>query len=297
MIVLTITDCPPRLRGDLSKWLCEIQTGVYVGQLTGRVREAVWKRVCDNLSSGRATMVYSSNGEQHMKFVVHNTTWEPVDFDGITLMRRPLPRKSSDEASEENKRLQPGFSKAALIEKVKRIEASKGKQQDTCGFITIDIETTGLDPEKDEILEIAAIKYIENNEAEVFSRAVKVQKPLTKEISELTGITDDFLLKNGMDIETALKDFWDFVGRAKLVGYNISFDMSFLRNASIEHKIKMQANKCIDILQLARRKVKGTKNYKMSTVASTLGIEMVQKHRAESDCRLAFEIYRKLNEN
>lgn len=295
--MLTITDCPPRLRGDLSKWLCEIQTGVYVGQLTGRVREAVWKRVCDNLSSGRATMVYSSNGEQHMKFVVHNTTWEPVDFDGITLMRRPLPRKSYDEASEENKKLQPGFSKAALIEKVKRIEASKGRQQDTCGFITIDIETTGLDPEKDEILEIAAIKYIENNEAEVFSRAVKVQNPLTKEISELTGITDDFLLKNGMDIETALKDFWDFVGRAKLVGYNISFDMSFLRNVSIEHKIKMQANKCIDILQLARRKVKGTKNYKMSTVASALGIEMVQKHRAESDCRLAFEIYHKLNEN
>ena len=295
--MLTITDCPPRLRGDLSKWLCEIQTGVYVGQLTGRVREAVWKRVCDNLSSGRATMVYSSNGEQHMKFVVHNTTWEPVDFDGITLMRRPLPRKSSDEASEKNKRLQPGFSKAALIEKVKRIEASKGKQQDTCVFITIDIETTGLDPEKDEILEIAAIKYIENNEAEVFSRAIKVQKPLTREISELTGITDDFLLKNGMDIETALKDFWNFVGRAKLVGYNVSFDMSFLRNASIEHKIKMQANKCIDILQLARRKVKSTKNYKMSTVASELGIEMAQKHRAESDCRLAFEIYRKLNEN
>lgn len=295
--MLTMTDCPPRLRGDLSKWLCEIQTGVYVGQLTGRVREAVWKRVCDNLSSGRATMVYSSNGEQHMKFVVYNTTWEPVDFDGITLMRRPLPRKSYDEASEENKRLQPGFSKAALIEKVKKIEASKGKQQDTCGFITIDIETTGLDPEKDEILEIAAIKYIENNEAEIFSRVVKVQNPLTKEISELTGITDDFLLKNGMDIETALKDFWNFVGRAKLVGYNISFDMSFLRNASIEHKIKMQANKCIDVLQLARRKVKDTKNYKMSTVASELGIEMAQKHRAESDCRLAFEIYRKLNEN
>ena len=297
MVVLTMTDCPPRLRGDLSKWLCEIQTGVYVGQLTWRVREAVWKRVCDNLSSGRATMVYSSNGEQHMKFVVYNTTWEPVDFDGITLMRRPLPRKSYDEASEENKRLQPGFSKAALIEKVKKIEASKGKQQDVCGFITIDIETTGLDPEKDEILEIAAIKYIENNEAEIFSRVVKVQNPLTKEISELTGITDDFLLKNGMDIETALKDFWDFVGRAKLVGYNVSFDMSFLRNASIEHKIKMQANKCIDILQLARRKVKDTKNYKMSTVANALGIEMVQKHRAESDCRLAFEIYRKLNEN
>ena len=49
MIVVTLTDCPPRLRGDLSKWLLEINTGVYVGQLNKRVREELWKRICDNL--------------------------------------------------------------------------------------------------------------------------------------------------------------------------------------------------------------------------------------------------------
>lgn len=56
MIVVTLTDCPPRLRGDLSKWLLEINTGVYVGQLNKRVREELWKRICDNLPRGRATM-------------------------------------------------------------------------------------------------------------------------------------------------------------------------------------------------------------------------------------------------
>ena len=297
MVWRTMTDCPPRLRGDLSKWLCEIQTGVYVGQLTGRVREAVWKRVCDNLSSGRATMVYSSNGEQHMKFVVHNTTWEPIDFDGITLMRRPLSKNGADKPTEERKELQPGFSKAALMQKIKRIEAAGGKRQSTYYFVSIDIETTGLDPEKDEILELAAIKYLGGEETEIFSRVIKVEQPLKKETTDLTGITDGLLAKEGVEIVDALNDFWSFVGRAKLIGYNISFDMSFLRNASIENGVKMQANKCIDILQLARRKVTGTKNYKMSTVAGELGIEMEQKHRAESDCRLAFEIYRKLNEN
>lgn len=45
MIVVTVTDCPPRLRGDLSKWLLEINTGVYVGQLNPRVREELWKRI------------------------------------------------------------------------------------------------------------------------------------------------------------------------------------------------------------------------------------------------------------
>ena len=87
-----MTDCPPRLRGDLSKWLCEINTGVYVGQLSSRVRDALWDRVCKNLQTGRATMVYTTNGEQKMDFRVHNTSWTPVDFDGIKLMRRPLPQ-------------------------------------------------------------------------------------------------------------------------------------------------------------------------------------------------------------
>ena len=94
MIVVTLTDCPPRLRGDLSKWLLEINTGVYVGQLNKRVREELWKRICDNLPRGRATMVYSANNEQGMEFRVHNTRWMPVDFEGLTLMMRPATTES-----------------------------------------------------------------------------------------------------------------------------------------------------------------------------------------------------------
>lgn len=78
-----MTDCPPRLRGDLSKWLQEINTGVYVGNVNSRVRDAIWNRVCENLKTGRATMVFSTNNEQKMDFRVHNTLWTPVDFEGI----------------------------------------------------------------------------------------------------------------------------------------------------------------------------------------------------------------------
>lgn len=84
MIVVTVTDCPPRLRGDLSKWLLEINTSVYVGQLNPRVREELWKRICKHLPRGRATMVYSANNEQRMSFHVHNTTWQPADFSPHT---------------------------------------------------------------------------------------------------------------------------------------------------------------------------------------------------------------------
>ena len=62
MIVITLSDCPPKVRGDLSKWLIEINTGVYVGQVSARVREELWKRICENLHAGRATMVFHTGG-------------------------------------------------------------------------------------------------------------------------------------------------------------------------------------------------------------------------------------------
>ena len=56
MIVIMLSDCPPKVRGDLSKWLCEINTGVFVGNVSSRVREEVWQRICENIKSGQATM-------------------------------------------------------------------------------------------------------------------------------------------------------------------------------------------------------------------------------------------------
>lgn len=66
MVVVTVTNCPPGLRGDLSKWLCEINVGVYVGNISTRVRQNLWTRICENLSSGQATMVYPAMNEQDL---------------------------------------------------------------------------------------------------------------------------------------------------------------------------------------------------------------------------------------
>ena len=49
MVVITLSDCPSRVRGDITKWLCEISTGVYVGNLSARVRQELWNRICGNL--------------------------------------------------------------------------------------------------------------------------------------------------------------------------------------------------------------------------------------------------------
>ena len=109
MTVITLSDCPPKVRGDLSKWLCEISPGVYVGNINARVRTELWARICENLKSGRATMVYSARCEQQMKFEVHNAHWEPVDLDG----RRQFDRGSAKQSRKNAARASCGKSAQA----------------------------------------------------------------------------------------------------------------------------------------------------------------------------------------
>ena len=89
MIVLVLTSCPPGLRGYLTRWLVEISAGVFVGSVSKRVRELMWKRTVEMVRSGRAIMVFSARNEQRLSFLVHGHHWEPIDLDGITLMLRP----------------------------------------------------------------------------------------------------------------------------------------------------------------------------------------------------------------
>lgn len=134
-----MTNCPPKLRGDLSKWLCEINTGVYVGNVSSRVRDAVWDRVCQNLKNGQATLVYTAAGEQRMEFRTHNTSWEAVDFDGIKRMRRPLPQTQTEAMD-----LKPGFSKAAKYQMAQKMAQRTARKPGKNDYTVIDLETTGL---------------------------------------------------------------------------------------------------------------------------------------------------------
>lgn len=284
-----MTDCPPRLRGDLSKWLCEINAGVYVGQVSGRVREAIWDRVCKNLKNGRATMVFTTNGEQRMDFRVYNTNWVPVDFDGIKLMRRPLPQTVQPAEN-----LKPGFSLAAKRQMAQRARSSQQRKgQDT--FVIIDLETTGLDSAKDSIIEFAAIR-VTGEEQERLSTLVQFDGKLPGTIVSLTGITDRMLSQQGMPPEQAVEQFLKFIGRDKLIGYNISFDMGMLRAACEKYGKTSPINRCKDLLELARRKVYGVENYKLSTLADYFSLSPNEKHRALDDCELMLQLYCKLNE-
>ena len=281
-----MTDCPPRLRGDLGKWLSEIHTGVYVGQVSGRVRDAIWMRVCDNLKTGRATMVYTANNEQGMDFRVYNSAWTPVDFDGVKLMRRPLPTVSVQEEG-----LKPGFSKAA-----RRQMAQRKRKSPQDAWVAIDLETTGLDPSSDRIIEFGALRVENGTVTGRFSQLVQCGVRLPASVRELTGISDGMLAEEGIPEKEALARFLQFIGRDPLVGYNLPFDMEFLRAACARYGGTLPANRCTDLLQIARRRVFGLSSYKLPALAAYFSLSVVAAHRALADCELLVQVYLKLNE-
>lgn len=283
-----MTNCPPSLRGDLSKWLCEINTGVYV---SSRVRDAIWDRVCENLKNGQATLVFNTNNEQRMDFRTHNTSWEAVDFEGIKLMRRPLPRTQAPAAD-----LKPGFSNAAkrqMAQKMARKKAAAPAKEES--YTVIDLETTGLNAASDAIVEYGALRVRDGQPAEEFSALVRGTEPLPDVVAKLTGITPEER-SGGMEPLAALEAFLAFVGKDTLVGYHLKFDLDFLRAACIRNDRPLLTNRSIDVLPLARRKVSGVMNYKLLTLARYFEVAQQETHRALPDCRLIQQVYAKLNE-
>jgi len=294
MTVVVVSDCPPKLRGDLTKWLLEISTGVYVGKINARVRDELWNRICENLKHGRATMVYHTNNEQRMDFRVHNTLWEPVDYDGIKLVRRPSPRQTTDPAPGS---LKPGFSNAAHQQMARRrTNAGYTKKAIPPNCCILDIETTGLDCMQNEITEIAALRIRDGAIKESFSTLVRINKPLPPTVTELTGLTDQDLDRDGISLSAALQNLLQFVGEDTLVCHNAPFDGKFLQAACKSCGIPSLRNPIIDTLPLTRRRIRDVTNYKLETLAAFFGISSRQEHRALADCHLTYRICVNLNE-
>ncbi len=282
MVVIVLEKCPLALRGDLTKWLQEISLGVYVGQVSARVRENLWQRVCAECKSGRATMVYSARNEQHLSFEVHNATWEPIDFDGLKLMLRPNAQRM-----EKHSGTGKGLSDASVRIRARRRKGMASKEPDE--YVVLDLETTGLDSERDEIIEIRAIRYLLGQEDEEFQTFVRVDESLTESVIELTGIQNDDIAC-GVELEDALNDLLDFIGNSPIVMHNASFDRAFLDRALEEFDLDELENEFIDTLEIARKKLAHVGNHSLDTLRDYFGLEKAQAHRALGDCRSTREL-------
>jgi CRISPR-associated protein Cas2 len=87
MLVVVVSNAPPRLRGRLAAWLVEVRAGVYVGDYSVRTREMIWDQVLAGLEKGDAVMIWQAPTDQGYDFATAGTNRRmPVDFDGLKLV-------------------------------------------------------------------------------------------------------------------------------------------------------------------------------------------------------------------
>lgn len=158
-------------------------------------------------------------------------------------------------------------------------------------FVVADLETTGLNSENHEIIEIGAIKVNRNSKYhETFCALVKPVKKVPKKITELTGITNEMLERDGRALGQVLPDFLKFVGDARLVFFNAPFDQAFLAKATERTGTRIE-NPVSCALDMARRAWPGLKSYKLAHLAEAGSLNADGNHRALKDCELTVTVY------
>lgn len=155
-------------------------------------------------------------------------------------------------------------------------------------FVVIDLETTGLDAEYDEIIQIAAISFKNCVEINRFMLMVKPTIPIPKQASEINHIYDS-MVADSPNIHDALTRFVDFIGDSTLIAHNASFDLKFLQTFLTDCEMNTLTNPVIDTLSLARSFL-NLPNYKLQTIKEHYNID-VQSHEALSDCIVCSKLY------
>ena len=124
LTVITMTNCPLSLRGDLTKWMQEIATGVYVGNFNSRIREELWKRIEDSVGNGAVTMSFSSRNEIGYDFKTIHSHREVVYSDGLPLVCIPTVDTLEND-------IKHGFSDAAHFHNARKFSNVRRKSINT----------------------------------------------------------------------------------------------------------------------------------------------------------------------
>lgn len=174
-------------------------------------------------------------------------------------------------------------------------------------FVVVDIETTGLDYEGCDIIEVSAIRYENGNPKDSYTTLVKppleqiffpfrgengeyVERYIPDFIAELTGITDD-MVKDAPTIKEVLPGFLEFVKDSLLMGHNIPFDIGFLVENVRRCGLPAFRNDYINTLRIVRKVFPDQPHYRLQDMADMCGITPSAAHRALADCETTASCY------
>jgi len=172
----------------------------------------------------------------------------------------------------------------------KRLDKGKSLVEFVDEYIAIDLETTGLDPSFDDIIEVAAIHIKDGSVISEFQSLVNPGYQISEFITNLTGITNE-MLADAPKIDDILLNFIDFLSNYTLVAHNANFDINFLYDTCMYFLEKPLANDFVDTMRLSRWLFKDFPNRKLDTLLDQFGMCKQVEHRALTDALNAHYCY------
>lgn len=161
-------------------------------------------------------------------------------------------------------------------------------------YVVLDLEMTGLNPKIDKIIEIGAVKVSNQKIIETYSTLVNPEVKISERITELTGITNE-MVQAGMPMDEAMGRLVEFIGDSTIVGHNIRFDYSFMKQWAVNKRIPMEL-KAYDTLKLARTLLPSEQPKKLESLCEYFNIKRENAHRALDDTIETQMIFEKLIE-
>lgn len=159
-------------------------------------------------------------------------------------------------------------------------------------YIALDVETTGLNPARDKLLEIGAARIEGGEVRETYSTLIDTGAPIPARIQELTGITDA-MQRTGKKAEAAIREFLEFCGEWPVLGHNVQFDFGFLKQGAVNCGLTFE-KEALDTLKIARRVLPDIPSRTLSAMCAYYSIDPGNSHRALSDALAAHEVLKKL---
>ena len=183
---------------------------------------------------------------------------------------------------------------AYLVDDLKDIIVDSKGQSLNDSYVVFDLETTGLSPDKNKIIEIGAVKVVDGAITERFSTFVNPEVPIPYNIEQLTSIKDDMVL-DAPRIEEILPEFMKFCEGTVMVAHNAEFDTGFIRKNCERMGLPFDFT-IADTVALARILLPQLNRVKLDTVAKAVGVSLDHHHRAVDDAACTAEIFVKFIE-
>lgn len=161
-------------------------------------------------------------------------------------------------------------------------------------YVALDLETTGLNPSTDRIIEIGAAKVIDGVIVSTFTTLVNPQVPVSSKVNKLTGINSQ-MLENQPLIGDVIADVIEYTEDIPILGHNVIFDFSFLKKAAVNNKLNFERDG-IDTLKMARRILPNLEHKGLEYLCNYFSIYPENNHRALDDALSALKLYEKLYE-